>query len=158
MVAHLYGRIGGKLAQPLRAALTGSGARPIAEAWGERDELNRNLARALGNLVANALGLKEPAELYWSQLEGHGLTFTIGRGNELCVAAIKALKHLVVGKTPWPEVEQRYFEMGFDRAARRGERGEVRHRAARDEDPLGRFGVAEELPRRGRPDDVSPEM
>jgi L-fuconate dehydratase len=32
-------------------------------------------------------------------LEGHGLTFTIGRGNELCVAAIDALKHLVVGKT-----------------------------------------------------------
>src|SRR3954453_6768963 len=32
-------------------------------------------------------------------LEGHGLTFTIGRGNELCVAAINALKHLVVGKT-----------------------------------------------------------
>jgi L-fuconate dehydratase len=32
-------------------------------------------------------------------LEGHGLTFTIGRGNELCVAAIKALEHLVVGKT-----------------------------------------------------------
>ncbi len=32
-------------------------------------------------------------------LEGHGLTFTIGRGNELCVAAIQALKHLVVGRT-----------------------------------------------------------
>src|SRR5438874_5901528 len=32
-------------------------------------------------------------------LEGHGLTFTIGRGNEVCVAAIKALKYLVVGKT-----------------------------------------------------------
>ncbi|MDP9475822.1 MAG: L-fuconate dehydratase [Actinomycetota bacterium] len=32
-------------------------------------------------------------------LEGHGLTFTIGRGNELCVAAIAALKHLVVGET-----------------------------------------------------------
>jgi L-fuconate dehydratase len=32
-------------------------------------------------------------------LEGHGLTFTIGRGNELCVAAIEALKHLVIGKT-----------------------------------------------------------
>lgn len=31
-------------------------------------------------------------------LEGHGLTFTIGRGNELCVAAISALSHLVVGK------------------------------------------------------------
>ena len=30
-------------------------------------------------------------------LEGHGLTFTIGRGNEICVAAIEALRHLVVG-------------------------------------------------------------
>jgi L-fuconate dehydratase len=34
-----------------------------------------------------------------SGLEGHGLTFTIGRGNELCVAAIQALRHLVVGKS-----------------------------------------------------------
>ena len=31
-------------------------------------------------------------------LEGHGLTFTIGRGNELCVAAIDALSYLLVGK------------------------------------------------------------
>jgi len=30
-------------------------------------------------------------------LEGHGLTFTIGRGNEICCAAIEALRHLVVG-------------------------------------------------------------
>ncbi|MFA7416064.1 MAG: L-fuconate dehydratase [Rhizobium sp.] len=30
-------------------------------------------------------------------LEGHGLTFTIGRGNEICCAAIDALKHLIVG-------------------------------------------------------------
>jgi L-fuconate dehydratase len=30
-------------------------------------------------------------------LEGHGLTFTIGRGNEVCTAAIEALQHLVVG-------------------------------------------------------------
>jgi L-fuconate dehydratase len=30
-------------------------------------------------------------------LEGHGLTFTIGRGNELCVAAARALTPLVVG-------------------------------------------------------------
>lgn len=29
--------------------------------------------------------------------EGHGLTFTIGRGNEICIAAIKALNDLVVG-------------------------------------------------------------
>ena len=32
-------------------------------------------------------------------LEGHGLTFTIGRGNELCAAAINSLAPLVVGKT-----------------------------------------------------------
>src|SRR5215207_4629425 len=32
-------------------------------------------------------------------LEGHGLTFTIGRGNELCVAAIEALAPLVAGRT-----------------------------------------------------------
>ena len=32
-------------------------------------------------------------------LEGHGLTFTIGRGNELCVAAINALAPLIVGRT-----------------------------------------------------------
>ena len=34
-----------------------------------------------------------------TDLEGHGLTFTIGRGNELCVAAIEALAPLVVGST-----------------------------------------------------------
>jgi L-fuconate dehydratase len=31
-------------------------------------------------------------------LTGHGLTFTIGRGNEVCVAALNALAPLVVGK------------------------------------------------------------
>lgn len=31
-------------------------------------------------------------------LSGHGLTFTIGRGNEICCAAIKALEHLVIGR------------------------------------------------------------
>ena len=30
-------------------------------------------------------------------LAGHGLTFTIGRGNEICCAAIQAMEHLVVG-------------------------------------------------------------
>jgi len=34
-----------------------------------------------------------------SGIEGHGLTFTIGRGNELCVAAVRALAPLVIGKT-----------------------------------------------------------
>jgi L-fuconate dehydratase len=32
-------------------------------------------------------------------LEGHGLTFTIGRGNEICVAAVHALAPLVLGRT-----------------------------------------------------------
>lgn len=31
-------------------------------------------------------------------LQGHGLTFTIGRGNELCVAAIRSLSYLIKGK------------------------------------------------------------
>jgi L-fuconate dehydratase len=31
-------------------------------------------------------------------LEGHGLTFTLGRGTEVCVAGIQALKPLVVGR------------------------------------------------------------
>jgi L-fuconate dehydratase len=30
--------------------------------------------------------------------EGHGLTFTIGRGNEICAAAIEAFRHHVVGQ------------------------------------------------------------
>ncbi|HEX2781823.1 MAG TPA: L-fuconate dehydratase [Gemmatimonadaceae bacterium] len=32
-------------------------------------------------------------------IEGHGLTFTIGRGNELCVAAVQAIAPLVTGLT-----------------------------------------------------------
>ncbi len=34
-----------------------------------------------------------------SDLEGDGLTFTIGRGNDLCMNAIEALRHFVVGRT-----------------------------------------------------------
>ncbi|WP_211276368.1 hypothetical protein [Francisella halioticida] len=30
-------------------------------------------------------------------LQGHGLTFSIGRGNEVCVAAVEALSYLVKG-------------------------------------------------------------
>src|SRR6201991_942925 len=30
-------------------------------------------------------------------LNGHGLTFTIGRGNDICCMAIEAMRHLVVG-------------------------------------------------------------
>lgn len=31
-------------------------------------------------------------------IEGHGLTFTIGRGNEICCAALEAMVHQVIGK------------------------------------------------------------
>src|SRR5690606_16503686 len=34
-----------------------------------------------------------------SGLEGHGLTFTIGRGNELCVKAIESLSYLIINKS-----------------------------------------------------------
>ena len=33
------------------------------------------------------------------RFEGHGLTFTEGRGNELCVAAIRSLSYLLIGKS-----------------------------------------------------------
>ena len=33
-----------------------------------------------------------------TSLEGNGLTFTNGRGNEICVAAVHALKHHVIGR------------------------------------------------------------
>jgi L-fuconate dehydratase len=32
-------------------------------------------------------------------LEGHGLTFTIGRGNDICAMAIQSFRHLVVGRS-----------------------------------------------------------
>ena len=32
-------------------------------------------------------------------LAGHGMTFTIGRGNEICCLAIEALAPLVIGRT-----------------------------------------------------------
>jgi L-fuconate dehydratase len=32
------------------------------------------------------------------ELQGHGLTFTIGRGNEVCAAAIEAFRPLIVGR------------------------------------------------------------
>ena len=39
---------------------------------------------------------------------GHGFTFTIGRGNEICVAAIEALRPLVVGRS----LEDMFADMG----------------------------------------------
>ena len=34
-----------------------------------------------------------------TELEGHGLTFTNGRGNEIVVAAVHALKHHVIERS-----------------------------------------------------------
>jgi L-fuconate dehydratase len=43
-------------------------------------------------------------------LEGHGLTFTIGRGNEICCAAIRALAPLVIGlDLDWIKEDGRRF-------------------------------------------------
>lgn len=42
------------------------------------------------------------------ELAGHGYTFTIGRGNDLCVAAIHALEHLLLGQS----VEDLFDDMG----------------------------------------------
>ncbi|MDQ6873800.1 MAG: fuconate dehydratase [Actinomycetota bacterium] len=41
-------------------------------------------------------------------LEGHGLTFTIGRGNEVCVAAIEALKPVLLGR----KADECFADMG----------------------------------------------
>lgn len=38
-------------------------------------------------------------ETNWPGSSGHGLTFTIGRGNEIVCAAAGAMRHLVVGRT-----------------------------------------------------------
>ena len=43
-----------------------------------------------------------------AELEGHGLTFTIGRGNEICVAAARALERFVVGQ----DAEELFADMG----------------------------------------------
>ncbi|MEM6383620.1 MAG: enolase C-terminal domain-like protein [Pseudomonadota bacterium] len=40
--------------------------------------------------------------------EGHGLTFTIGRGNEICVAAVKAIEPLLVGAS----LEELFTDLG----------------------------------------------
>jgi len=62
-----------------------------------------------------------------SGLEGHGLTFTIGRGNEICVACVNAIKPLVIGKT----LEFRPFSQRLARW--RGELGPYRRRQYTDQ-------------------------
>jgi L-fuconate dehydratase len=57
-------------------------------------EMDGSDAMNLGDYSAAYVVLKTDGGL-----EGHGLTFTNGRGNELCVAAIRALSRHVAGRT-----------------------------------------------------------
>src|SRR5262249_721585 len=79
---------------PLPLTITNVTARdirfPTSRTLDGSDAMNRDPDYSAAYVV---LKTDDPA------LEGHGLTFTIGRGNERCVAAIDALKYLVVGKT-----------------------------------------------------------
>jgi len=59
---------------------------PTSAALDGSDAMNPDCSAAYCVLQTDTLGL-----------EGHGLTFTIGRGNELCCTAIDALTPLVVG-------------------------------------------------------------
>jgi len=65
------------------------------------DAMNTNPNYSAAYVVLRTNGLKG--------LEGHGLTFTIGRGNELCAAAIDALKPLIVGLTIEPAADMGSF-------------------------------------------------
>ena len=49
--------------------------------------------------MAQAAGPRQGSRARPTTPEGYGLTFTCGRGTEVCVAMIRALRPLVVGKT-----------------------------------------------------------
>jgi len=65
------------------------------------DAMNTDPNYSAAYVVLRTSGLKG--------LEGHGLTFTIGRGNELCAAAINALKPLIIGLTIEPATDMGSF-------------------------------------------------
>lgn len=60
---------------------------PTSESLGGSDTMNRD-----PNYSAAYVVLETDHNLV-----GHGLTFTIGRGNEICIAAIAALRHRLIG-------------------------------------------------------------
>lgn len=61
---------------------------PTSEQLDGSDAMNPNPDYSAAYVI---LKTQDPA------LSGHGLTFTIGRGNELCCAAIQAMQHLIIG-------------------------------------------------------------
>ncbi len=60
---------------------------PTSEALDGSDAMNPDPDYSAAYVVLETNGVHE----------GHGLTFTIGRGNEICVAAINAMRHLLIG-------------------------------------------------------------
>ena len=96
---------------------------------------------ALGALTPAAEFIKAAVEtdadaILVSSLYGQGELDCRGF-RDLCVEAglddilLYVGGNLVVGKQPWPEVEKRFLEMGFDRAFPPGTRIETRSRVAR---------------------------
>ncbi len=62
--------------------------------------------------------------------EGHGFAFTIGRGNEVVVAAIRALEPLVVGKTIGRDIRRPRRRSGKRSRTTRSCAGSVRRKAS----------------------------
>ena len=105
---------------------------------------NRILSMALeqAGYKVVALGALTPAEEFVkaaieTAADGIMVSSLYGQGEldcrgfrDLCVEAglddilLYAGGNLVVGKQPWPEVEKRFVDMGFDRAFAPGTRGE----------------------------------
>src|SRR5215467_1799436 len=76
---------GGRMPITITAVVAQDIRFPTSRALDGSDAMNRDPDYSAAYVV---LRTDSPAGL-----EGHGLTFTIGRGNELCVAAINALKY-----------------------------------------------------------------
>jgi len=74
---------------------------PTSSLMDGSDAMNTDPNYSAAYVVLRTNGLKG--------MEGHGLTFTIGRGNELCAAAINALKPLIIGSTIEPATDMGSF-------------------------------------------------
>ena len=64
---------------------------PTSDSLDGSDALNKSPDYSAAYVILRTDQLSGP--------EGHGITFTTGRGNELCVAAVESLRHLVIGRT-----------------------------------------------------------
>ncbi|WP_437838210.1 L-fuconate dehydratase [Sorangium sp. So ce1153] len=71
---------------------------PTSRSLAGSDAMNRRPDYSAAYVVLKTNGSTDGSTGGPERLEGHGMTFTIGRGNELCVAAIEALRPLLVGR------------------------------------------------------------